>query len=580
MNSYSKTALAAAICTALSAGHAGAATFNVINTDDSGAGSLRDALSQAGANGEADIIDLASISGQTISLSSGQLEIDSDDVTINGAGSTVDAGGNSRVMATYYSDVTINDLTITGGDAESLQPVRGISQGGAGGGIYAVEGNLDVNDSDISGNSADVGGGVYFYSEYGSLNVNDSVVSGNNALYVGGGVYATGFAANVTLTGTEISTNTSGLAAGGLAAYSFDGSVSLVDSNISNNTVTGAELPNPTPTRAFAQGRDALAAAREAQRDGSPWETLGDGPGGPATYAGGAGVYSLVGDIEIIRTTISGNSAGFGGGVVANTYDGSVLVDSSTISGNSATDFAGAGVLQAKYDLQVRNSTISGNSSGGLNGGLVLYSSLDDQQDRAPGDGRGTPARNVAIEFTTITDNSAVNIGGLGISSDIPFPLTASVISGNSASTDPDVGFQPYATAQADLSFTLVGVDSTSGTLNFDAASSSLLGQDPLLGPLADNGGPTFTHLPGDGSPLINAVPSGSAGCGSTVVDDQGGQSRPVDGACDIGSVERGPVAQPAVAVPVMDRIGLLLMAGLLGLAGFFGFRRRSQQKF
>jgi hypothetical protein len=135
--------------------------------------------------------------------------------------------------------------------------------------------------------------------------------------------------------------------------------------------------------------------------------------------------------------------------------------------------------------------------------------------------------------------------------------------------------------AQADLNFTLVGVDSTSGTLNFDAASSTLLGQDPLLGALADNGGPTFTHLPGDGSPPIDAVPSGSVGCGGPVVNDQRGEVRPVNGACDAGSVERGVAAPPppAVAVPVLDRIGLLLMAGLLGLAGLFGFRRRAEKK-
>ena len=217
MNSYSKTALAAAICTALSAGHAGAATFNVTNTNDSGAGSLRDALSQAGSNAEADIIDLSTVSGQTISITSGQLEVDDDEVTINGAGATLDAGGNSRVLATYLSDVTLNDLTITGGDAGGLQPVRGISLGGAGGGIYSTEGSLEINDAEISGNAAEVGGGVYFYSEYGNLDVNDSVISGNNAQFAGGGVYAGGKYGAVTVSGTTISSNTAGRSAAGFS---------------------------------------------------------------------------------------------------------------------------------------------------------------------------------------------------------------------------------------------------------------------------------------------------------------------------------------------------------------------------
>lgn len=582
MNSYSKTALAAAICSALAAGQAGAATFNVSNTNDSGAGSLRDALSQAGSNAEADIIDLSTVSGQTISITSGQLEVDDDDVTINGAGVTLDAGGNSRVLATFYSDVTLNDLTITGGDAGGLTPVRGPGLAGAGGGISSYAGSLEINDTEISGNAADAGGGVAFYTQYGNLDVNDSVISGNNAQYAGGGVYAVGINTAITLSGTEISSNTaSGQVAGGLLAYSAEGRVSLVDSIVSDNTVTGSALPSPTPTRAFADGRVALGSARTAQRDGSPWGTRGEGPGDPTTYSGGAGMYSLYGDIEIIRSTISGNSAGFAGGVGAYSIIGSILVDSSTISGNAATDLGGAGILQAKYDLQVRNSTISGNSSGGLIGGLVLNSYVSSSPEGTAGDDRGPQARNVAIEFTTITDNSAGSIGGLGIAVDIPMALTASVISGNSAMTDPDIGFGPYSAGEADFSFTLVGVDSTTGTLNFDAASASLLGQDPLLGPLADNGGPTFTHLPGDGSPLIDAIPPGSAGCGGDVVDDQGGQTRPANGACDIGSVERGPGVSPppAIPVPVMDRIGLLLMAGLLGLAGLFGFRRRSELK-
>lgn len=573
MNSYSKSALAAAICTALAAGQAGAATFNVTNTNDSGTGSLRDALSQANANAEADVIDLSTVSGQTISITSGQLEIDDDEITVNGAGATLDAGGNSRALAIYYSDVTLNDLTITGGNGESTQPLRGISQAGAGGGMYAIESDLEVNDSEISGNSGAVGGGLFFYSEYGSLSVNDSVVSGNDALYAGGGVYGDTKYGDITFSGTEISSNTAAAEGGGINVFGFEGTVSLVDSIVSNNAATGSGVPS----RQLTDRRAEFEAARGARGDGSStWGTRGDGPGGYYGYAGGAGMYTQFGGVEIIRSTISGNTAFFGGGVLANGNDGAILVDSSTISGNSAVQFGGAGVLRAKYDLLVTNSTISGNTSGGLNGGLVVYSDISGGQQQRE---RGTQARNIAIEFTTITDNSAGDIGGLGISADFALPITASVIAGNSAPTDPDIGFNPDSFQQTDLSFSLVGVDSTTGTLNFDAASAGLLGEDPLLGPLADNGGPTFTHLPGVGSPLLDAIPSGTAGCGTGVAEDQGGQVRPFNGACDIGSVERGVIEPPppAVAVPFMDRIGLLLMAGLLGLAGLFGFRRRSE---
>jgi len=55
----------------------------------------------------------------------------------------------------------------------------------------------------------------------------------------------------------------------------------------------------------------------------------------------------------------------------------------------------------------------------------------------------------------------------------------------------------------------------------------------PLLGPLADNGGPTKTFLPGSGSPAIN---SGDPSCAGT---DQRGVARPQGGACDRGAVEQ-----------------------------------------
>ncbi|MDZ7732898.1 MAG: choice-of-anchor Q domain-containing protein [Acidimicrobiia bacterium] len=61
-----------------------------------------------------------------------------------------------------------------------------------------------------------------------------------------------------------------------------------------------------------------------------------------------------------------------------------------------------------------------------------------------------------------------------------------------------------------------------------------------LLGPLADNGGGTETHLPGASSPLVDAIPDGTTGlCDGTYALDQRGVSRPTGAGCDTGSVER-----------------------------------------
>jgi hypothetical protein len=76
------------------------------------------------------------------------------------------------------------------------------------------------------------------------------------------------------------------------------------------------------------------------------------------------------------------------------------------------------------------------------------------------------------------------------------------------------------------------------GTCRLDAATD-LPSTDPLLGPLADNGGPTQSHLPGPTSPAIDAVPSGTTGLCPGLGTDQRGVARPAGAACDIGAVEQ-----------------------------------------
>src|SRR5262249_51855606 len=120
----------------------------VTNTNDSGPGSLRDALALAQ---DGDTIDATGVSG-TILLTSGELQINHN-VTINGPGAgslAVNGNGTDRVFEIFAANVTISDLTITNGHAA-----------GSGGGIYS-EGTLAVTNSSISNNSTNSeGGGIY-----------------------------------------------------------------------------------------------------------------------------------------------------------------------------------------------------------------------------------------------------------------------------------------------------------------------------------------------------------------------------------------------------------------------------------
>src|SRR6476646_9788454 len=160
-----------------------AATITVTNTNDSGAGSLRQALADA-VNG--DTIDFG-VTG-TITLTTGELVVNKS-ISIGGPGSdrlTVDGNHASRV---FYVDVgvtaTIAGLTITNGNADMI---------GGGGGIYNESSTLTVSNCTISGNSAPdafgVGGGIYNDVGFGNgrLEVINSTISGNSAGDNGGGI--------------------------------------------------------------------------------------------------------------------------------------------------------------------------------------------------------------------------------------------------------------------------------------------------------------------------------------------------------------------------------------------------------
>jgi hypothetical protein len=184
-------------------------TIVVTNTNDSGPGSLRQALADAN---DGDTIDATGVSG-TILLTSGELQINHN-VTINGPGAgnlAVNGNANSRVFENFASAVTIAGLTITNGhpplpdnsgggilnhggltlseSSVSNSVAQGLN-GGSGGGIFVdVGGTLTVTNSTISGNGAccvsAYGGGIY---SAGTLEVSNSTISGNGADFTGGGI--------------------------------------------------------------------------------------------------------------------------------------------------------------------------------------------------------------------------------------------------------------------------------------------------------------------------------------------------------------------------------------------------------
>jgi hypothetical protein len=120
-----------------------ATTIIVNNTNDSGPGSLRQALLDAN---DGDTIDATGISG-VITLITGELLVDKS-VTMNGAGAdvlAVDGNASGRVFQIGTGEtVTISDLTIRNGHDDTI-----------GGGIdNEVGATLTITNSTLSGNMA------------------------------------------------------------------------------------------------------------------------------------------------------------------------------------------------------------------------------------------------------------------------------------------------------------------------------------------------------------------------------------------------------------------------------------------
>jgi CSLREA domain-containing protein len=277
--------------------------------------------------------------------------------------------------------------------------------------------------------------------------------------------------------------------------------------------------------------------------------TITGGAGTSSLY--GAGIYAR-GDLTLHDVTITGNNAGdFAGGMYVT---GSLTMTDSTVSGNSSTYSPGGIDLQGT-DSTISDSTISGNTSS-VYGGAIDTGGTNLRIERSTISGNVSPSSSTVfavngleivdstITGNTATGSAAVQALGTGVE------ITASTIAGDTAPSELDLA------ASAVVSGTVVGgvgsttacqAPVTSGGWNLatDATcgltqASDVQGVAPLLGALANNGGPTLTLLPLSSSPLIDKIPIGTPGlCDGTIATDQRGITRPQGTACDIGSVEQ-----------------------------------------
>ena len=225
-------------------------------------------------------------------------------------------------------------------------------------------------------------------------------------------------------------------------------------------------------------------------------------------YAGG-GIYvgsdgGRVGDLTISTSTIAGNTADYaGGGIFAEVV--AFSLDRSTVSGNAAGGDAnvGGGIGVYADTVDITSSTISGNDATGSGGGVFI---LGDDSTR--------------IAHSTIAENAAGGDGGGLFIYDVgEIEIDHVILAGNTADGEGDELYGmggPIAIANS-------LIEGEVAQVTVDDGGGNITGEDPMLGALADNGGPTQTHDLLDGSAALDAGDAAFAGDPAT---DQRGLPR------------------------------------------------------
>ncbi|WP_157578353.1 right-handed parallel beta-helix repeat-containing protein [Rudaea cellulosilytica] len=247
------------------------------------------------------------------------------------------------------------------------------------------------------------------------------------------------------------------------------------------------------------------------------------------------GGISNSGTMTVNNSTVSGNTApgvywwGVAGGGIFND-EGMVTVTASTISGNTV----GSGVVNLNGNVIIENSTVSGNTgSTGLGGGGIFNASFGAHATLS------LISSTVAANLADAPDgfggrgNALAEYGSPPGSITVKNSILASVVGG---------GLTCYTAPLNSLGHNLAS-DNSCGL----SGSGDLNNTDPMLGPLAANGGQTMTHALLDASPAIDAVPVPNCtnAAGVALVIDQRGVSRPQGPACDMGAFEHLPPGLP-----------------------------------
>jgi hypothetical protein len=290
-----------------------------------------------------------------------------------------------------------------------------------------------------------------------------------------------------------------------------------IEVEINGVTLTGGRS---SPGGAIEQTAGTLVI-RESVITGNVAISEGPGFGGGLAVLGQADASTRIEETTFSNNTAPSDGVSGGGGGAIYTAGGTMAIAKSTLGPGNAVPGLGSGgaggaIMNEIGTVALLNSTVSGNSvTGGSNGGGGGIVTLGGQT--------------TSLDSTTVFNNQVTNSGGVGgnlFNSSGNMPLRQTIVAGGSAPSG----------SNCSGSFVTQGhnLESPSSQCGLNGAGDLTSVADPLLGPLADNEGPTFTHALLDGSPAID---TGAADCPQPDTD-QRDVVRAQGTTCDIGAYE------------------------------------------
>lgn len=428
-----------------------------------------------------------------------------------------DGGANGLPVITGTVTINGNGATIARSSADGTAAFR----------ILQISGTLQLDsvtlrNGSITGENFRSGSGGAILN-LGVLTLTNSIITGNRAERDGGGIANVAFDQNAYLEirNSRVLSNTADRNGGGISSHANNQQTAIL--LVHHSEIMGNQVPGEGFVLFGGFGGGIYSGDRDVEDEF------------------GSGAVGATGFVTITQSSVHHNKATDAGGGIANKMDGTSRIEmaviSSAIYSNSARADGnqvgnGGGLANIDAVLMLQNSTVSGNEAAGFGivgsgygGGVYNASKFSDAT--------------VTSLNSTIAYNQATNGGGGMAYADSDEPATATISLQNSiVSNNIESLISVVNCASADFVPGENRIVSQGNNLEdkdscgFNQAGD-LSNTDPMLGPLADNGGPTWTHALMDNSPAIDAA--NSAACPAT---DQRSVARPVGDGCDIGAYE------------------------------------------